>query len=173
MLYKTKLGEFDLSDEEVITFPNGIPGFEDLKKYAVISLEETLPIFWLVSLDDDTVALPLIDPWMILDDYEVQLSQEDIDILEIEDPSEITIWTVLTIPVGRPQETTANLKAPIVINLRSGLGCQAILEGYEIKHSLKDPSEESESEKVGTTESNESVKTDRRYRPTPDKSGDR
>lgn len=50
----------------------------------------------------DNVALPIIDPWMILEDYEVQMSQEDIEILKVEDPSEIVVWSILTIPVGKP-----------------------------------------------------------------------
>ncbi len=136
MRYKTKLGEFDLSDKEFIIFPNGIPGFEDLRRFTVISLEETAPILWLVSLDDDNVALPVIDPWMVLEDYEVQMSQEDIEILKVEDPSEIVVWSILTIPVGKPQEATVNLKAPILIDLKTGLGCQTILEKYEIKYPL-------------------------------------
>ncbi|MEN3043198.1 MAG: flagellar assembly protein FliW [Fervidobacterium sp.] len=136
-MYKTRLGEFDLNENEVLFFPEGIPGFESLKKFAIISLEETRPIFWLVSLEDETVALPIIDPWIVEEDYEVELSQNELQILKIEDPNDLVVWCVVTIPIGKPEETTVNLKAPIVINLKNGIGLQVILEKYELKHPIK------------------------------------
>ncbi len=135
-MYKTRLGDFELEDNEIITFPNGIPGFEHLKKFAVISLEETKPIFWLVSLEDETIALPIIDPWLIKEDYEIELSEDELKILNVEDPSDIVIWCVVTIPFGKPQEATVNLRAPIIINLKSGIGMQVILENYDLKHPI-------------------------------------
>lgn len=136
MIYRTKLGEFDLKDNEIITFPQGVPGFENLRKFAVVSLEESAPLCWLVSLEDDAVSLPLIDPWIILEDYEVELSENELKLLKVEDPGDLVVWTVVTIPVGKPNESTVNLKAPIVINLRSGIGAQIILEKYELRHSI-------------------------------------
>lgn len=136
-MYKTRLGDFDLNENEILFFPEGIPGFESLKKFAIIALEETRPIFWLVSLEDETVALPIIDPWIVEEDYEVELSQNELQILKIEDPNDLVVWCVVTIPIGKPEETTVNLKAPIVINLKNGIGLQVILEKYELKHQIK------------------------------------
>ena len=62
MIFKTKLGEMDLSEKEIITFEEGIPGFDHLRKFAIVSVARTEPIKWLVSLEDKDVALPIIDP---------------------------------------------------------------------------------------------------------------
>uniref|UniRef100_A0A7C4W4P2 Flagellar assembly factor FliW n=1 Tax=Fervidobacterium thailandense TaxID=1008305 RepID=A0A7C4W4P2_9BACT len=137
MLFSTKLGELELQENEIITFPNGIPGFEHLKRFSVISLTETNPICWLVSLEDDSVALPIIDPWLVVEDYEVNLSEEDVEVLGVEDPSDLVVWAVVTIPPGSPEQATVNLKAPVVVNLRNGTGLQVILDKYELRYPIK------------------------------------
>ncbi|WP_448376316.1 flagellar assembly protein FliW [Fervidobacterium sp.] len=136
MTYRTRLGEFEINDDEIITFPKGIPGFEELKKFIVLSLPETDPIKWLVSLDDESVAFPIIDPWLVLEDYEVDLSNQDLELLQVQDPSDIVVLSIVTIPIDKPQEATVNLKAPIVINIKKGRGLQVILEKYELKHPI-------------------------------------
>lgn len=137
MVFSTKLGELELQENEIITFPNGIPGFEHLKRFSVISLTETSPICWLVSLEDDSVALPIIDPWLVVEDYEVNLSEEDVEVLGVEDPSDLVVWVVVTIPPGSPEQATVNLKAPVVVNLRNGTGLQVILDKYELRYPIK------------------------------------
>jgi flagellar assembly factor FliW len=135
-VYKTRFGELEIKDNEVITFPNGIPGFEELRKFAVLNIPETQPIQWLVSLEDENVSFPLIDPWLVLETYEVDLSKQDLDILQVEDPSDLVVWSIVTIPIGKPELATVNLKAPVVVNIKKGIGIQVILEKYELKHPI-------------------------------------
>ncbi len=137
MIYETRLGTLEIQDNEVIEFPEGIPGFEDLKKFAIISLQETLPFLWLTSLEDKEVALPLIDPWIIKKDYAFILTEEEQKNLKVKEQSELVVWSVVTIPLDSPQSATVNLKAPIVVNLKEGIGKQIILEEYDIKCPLR------------------------------------
>lgn len=140
MKYETRLGEIDINENEIIVFEKGLPGFENLKKFSIVSLKDTLPVLWLVSLEDESVSLPIIDPWIVNREYEFEISQEDIEELEIKDKEKVAVWVILTIPHGKPEETTVNLKAPIVISLESGKGKQIILdnEKYKIKHKISD-----------------------------------
>jgi flagellar assembly factor FliW len=135
-VYKTRFGELEIKDNEIITFPNGIPGFEELRKFAILNIPETRPIQWLVSLEDENVSFPLIDPWLVLETYEVDLSKQDLDILQVEDPSDLVVWSIVTIPIGKPELATVNLKAPVVVNIKKGIGIQVILEKYELKHPI-------------------------------------
>lgn len=146
-IYKTRLGEFDINDDEIITFPGGIPGFENLRKFFIVSLQETAPISWLVSIEDEQVSFPIIDPWIVKEDYEIELSQQEVAELEVEDPSELIIWCIVTIPLGKPQEATVNLKAPIVINVKKAKGIQAILENYDMRYPLMDATKSDEEKK--------------------------
>ena len=65
-------GEIDIDDSKIITFENGIIGFSDLKKFALIFDSEKKNkggISWLQSLEDGNMALPVLDPLIVKPDY--------------------------------------------------------------------------------------------------------
>ena len=145
MIFKTKLGEMDLSEKEIITFEEGIPGFDHLRKFAIVSVARTEPIKWLVSLEDKDVALPIIDPWIVRLDYHVDISEKDVQDLGIEKNEDVSVWCVVVIPKDKPDDATINLLAPIVVNMKNGKAKQIIMETdeYTIKHRIKDELERS------------------------------
>ena len=145
MIFKTKLGEMDLSEEEIITFEEGIPGFDHLRKFAIVSVARTEPIKWLVSLEDKDVALPIIDPWIVRLDYHVDIPEKDVQDLGIEKNEDVSVWCVVVIPKDKPDDATINLLAPIVVNMKNGKAKQIIMETdeYTIKHRIKDELERS------------------------------
>lgn len=138
MLCETKIGEVEVSESKILLFEKGIPGFEHLRKFTIVELPETKPFCWLVSLEDANVALPIVNPWLVRVDYSFELSEADRMELKIEDPNEIEVWVVVTIPADAPGEATVNLFAPIVINRKLNLGKQVLLEGseYRLKHRI-------------------------------------
>lgn len=154
MIFKTKLGEMDLSEKEIITFEEGIPGFDHLKKFAVVSIPKTDPIKWLVSLEDENVALPIIDPWIVRLDYHVDISKKDVQDLNIEKEKDVSVWCVVVIPKEKPDDATINLLAPIVINMKNGKAKQIIMETdeYTIRHRIKDELERSKKISLKKTE---------------------
>jgi len=143
--FKTKLGEMDLSEKEIITFEEGIPGFDHLRKFAIVSVARTEPIKWLVSLEDRDVALPIIDPWIVRLDYHVDIPERDVQDLGIEKNEDVSVWCVVVIPKDKPDDATINLLAPIVVNMKNGKAKQIIMETdeYTIKHRIKDELERS------------------------------
>ena len=145
MTFKTKLGEMDLSEKEIITFEEGIPGFDHLRKFAIVSVARTEPIKWLVSLEDRDVALPIIDPWIVRLDYHVDIPEKDVQDLGIEKNEDVSVWCVVVIPKDKPDDATINLLAPIVVNMKNGKAKQIIMETdeYTIKHRIKDELERS------------------------------
>jgi flagellar assembly factor FliW len=122
-----RFGECTFAESEVVRFPWGLPGFAALRRFLVLSVDETDGYIWLQSLDDLSVALPLCDPWSIFDDYEAPLPQYAKQSLGIE---RADCFCVLCVLVARPGtgETTINLLAPIIINLESRIGRQVTLE---------------------------------------------
>ncbi len=145
MVYKTRVGEIDVQENEILNFENGIPGFDKLRKFALISRENDDPIQWLVSLENELVALPVINPWFVCIDYSLNLSQNDLQELSIENQADLKIVAILTIPREKPSETTVNLLAPIVINLKNNKAKQVIQEEspYSVKHLVRDEIERS------------------------------
>jgi|UniRef100_A0A7V3VTH6 flagellar assembly factor FliW len=136
MIFETKIGSYDIKEESIFKFAEGIPGFENLKRFAVLSRADTEPIKWFVSLEDKNVALPIIDPWLIFKDYSFTLNEEMLK--RIENPKRENVLIFCVIDLHRPN-VTVNLMAPIVINIEKGIGSQIIVEGtkYTSRHSVK------------------------------------
>lgn len=138
--YKTRVGEMEVEDSEIIEFEEGIPGFEYLKKFVILTLEDTYPIMWLLSLEDDLVSLPIIEPKLIKVDYQVQIPEKVVKKLGIENSEDAAVFAVMTIPHEDPEKATVNLKAPLIISRKTNKGIQYILESdeYQTKHNIRD-----------------------------------
>ena len=129
-----RFGPLTYRETEVISFPWGLPGFASLRRFVAVSMASQDKFVWLQSLDDLSIALPTIDPWAVFDDYKPQLPAYAISSLEIERPEEFVTLCVVVVTPGAA-EMTMNLLAPIVVNLRKGLGRQVTLEtgGYSVR----------------------------------------
>ncbi len=114
-------------EAEVLSFPWGLPGFVQLRRFIVLQVAEHASFFWLQSLEDTAVALPLIDPWTLFDDYDPRLPSYARVALDLQAPEEFTILAVCVVGTGA-REMTVNLLAPIVINLRTQTGRQITLD---------------------------------------------
>jgi flagellar assembly factor FliW len=137
MKLQTKyFGEIEVVGDKVITFPHGIIAFEDKKKYVLIDSEdEKLPISWLQSIDDPNLAFVVMDPFVFKKDYEFDIPQDAITELGIKEPEDVHILVILVIPENI-RKMTANLLAPLVININTKQGKQVILDDtrYTTKH---------------------------------------
>lgn len=143
MLVKTKFfGEIELDDQKVITFDNGLIGFENLKKFTLIynsETEQNNTITWLQSLDEQMVALPVLSPFSVMADYNPVVEDETLAKLGELNPENTVIFLTLTVPSDITKMTT-NLKAPIIINAETKKGCQVIAENpdYVVKYNIFD-----------------------------------
>lgn len=137
--FDTKLGNVEIDTDKIIDFEYGIPGFENLTKFALLQPESTFPIMWLVSLEDKDVAFPVILPQLIRSDYEIILPEDITDYLQLEKPEDAVVICILTIPHNK-EDITINLAAPVIISLRNKKGLQLLIESseYKIRHYLKD-----------------------------------
>ena len=70
----SRFGEMEIEEESIIEFRHGIPAFEELKRYIIISLEGDDNFYWLQSVDDGDIAFILADPFNFTVDYEPVLS---------------------------------------------------------------------------------------------------
>ena len=153
MLVKTRFfGEVDIEDEKILTFDNGIMGFEDMKRWTLIyDIEKGFegPISWFQSLDMAELALPVINPYTVTAVYEPVVEDELLKPLgEFKDEELVTLLTI-TIPSEDPSKTTANFRAPILINPVNRKGIQVIVnnEDYPIKFSIYESVQKMKAEK--------------------------
>lgn len=124
----TRFGDWEINDQtDIIYFAEGILGFEKLHKFVIIDPGDKTLIVWLQSLDNPSVAFPMIEPAFFNLDYKVNLLEHDLQALELENLLGTQIYTILTIP----QDVTlmsANMKAPVVINTELKKGRQVVLQ---------------------------------------------
>ncbi|WP_346877353.1 MULTISPECIES: flagellar assembly protein FliW [unclassified Clostridium] len=124
-------------EKNIITFNNGLPGFESLKTFVLEEIEGSEPFKTLKSTEDVNIGFVTIVPFDFKVDYEVKLTEAVINSLKIEAPEDVLILNTVTLN-SDVKKITTNLKAPIIINSKNNLGYQMILdrENYSIKHPL-------------------------------------
>ncbi|HWQ30247.1 MAG TPA: flagellar assembly protein FliW [Negativicutes bacterium] len=138
MVIKSKFfGEIEMDDNSLITFEDGIPGFPDLHKYVIIPDDENECLSYLQSLEQRNVCFIIMPSVFIDNSYDIEISEVTVNKLELEVPEDALIYTILNIP-EHFKDTTANLKAPIIINSKNNRGIQEILddERYSIRHRI-------------------------------------
>lgn len=136
MLIKTKYhGELEINPENIITFEHGIPSFEEEKAFILLELDSSF--FVLQSTTTPLVAFLLTSPFTFFPSYQVELSDGVIEALKIGNQEDVAVFGILT--AREPfDETTINLKGPVVINSKEKLGKQIVLNdnSYNTRHLL-------------------------------------
>ncbi|CCX89417.1 flagellar assembly factor FliW [Clostridium sp. CAG:590] len=141
MRVQTKFfGEVELDDNKVIEFPNGIIGFEDFKKFAIIyDIEDDrdTKISWLQSLEEPTLALPVVDPLAVTTEYAPMIEDELLKPLGNPADEDLLFLLVMTVPSDMTK-VTANMKAPVIISTEERKGVQLIVDNadYPVKFNV-------------------------------------
>ncbi len=128
-IMSSHFGELEINPDTIFYFENGMLGFDDLNNFVLITEEETAPFKWLLSIENPDISFPVISPWHILSDYNPGNS------IDLETH---VLFSVITFDDGKGN-ITANLKAPIVLNITDQTGEQVILpsEKYNLSHIIK------------------------------------
>ena len=143
MLVNTKFfGEVDIADDKVITLPQGLLGFEDFKKYVILYNSEKSSgndISWFQSVEEQAFAVPVVNPLFVKENYNPVIDDEMLEILGEVDEEGYFVLVTMRIP-SDPKEISCNLKAPIIINPKTLLGCQMVVENeeYSIRYNVYD-----------------------------------
>ena len=128
----SRFGELDVSNKEIISFKEGLLGFEHLKKFFIVDPGDQTLILWLQSSEDGNVAFPIIEPKIFLPNYDVKLVPAEIASLNLESVKDIWVYSILTIPQDITQ-MSANIKAPIVINNKTKIARQIVLQDSKLE----------------------------------------
>ena len=113
----------------ILHFREGIPGFENLTRFTLLQDENLLPIVFLVALEEPRISFPVVPIQRIRPDYALRLSEEDRKALELSGESkpgqDLLCLAILNLGEGA-QPATANLFAPVVVNLQTWTAKQVI-----------------------------------------------
>lgn len=134
-------GEQTIDPSTVINFPNGIPGFEDQTRFKLFHQESENPlIFWLQSLDDESLVFSVAQPSIFNINYDFVLTDAEEAILEIEDTSDVLILIILHKDSSDQSAVKGSIKSPLVINSAKRIGLQKILAQVDQSIILTDTS---------------------------------
>lgn len=136
LLNTIRFGKINIDDRSVLSFPNGIYGFTELTKFAIVNCKETMPIYWLQSVEEGDVSLPVIDPFIIKHDYVIDVDDKELKAIKVEQEEDVIVYNVVVMPKDI-SKITVNLVAPILINTKNNLAKQVILsmeQDSEVKY---------------------------------------
>ncbi|OCA89023.1 flagellar assembly protein FliW [Pseudobacillus wudalianchiensis] len=128
-------GQIEIKEEDIWNFHHGIPGFADEKQFTLLAFPDNEAFFVLQSVNTRELGFISANPFAFFPDYDIQLDEATVEMLELQKPEDAAVYVILTI--REPfNETTANLQAPVVINTSNQKAKQAILNDsrYHTRH---------------------------------------
>lgn len=126
-----------LTEPDLLTLSlaGGVAGFPQSERFALVELSPTSPLFRLCSLDQPGLDFLVVPPAVCFPDYAPVVDDASAARLALTDAQDALLLLVLT--VGEDAgSATANLMAPIVINVRTRQAAQVVVEGT---HPLRAP----------------------------------
>ena len=133
-------GGITYAEEELVFFEDGLFGFEEYRKFLPVSLEENSDAaLCLQSVEDESLSFIVMNPFILCGVYEPVVSKEDLDKLGVEKEENLSYYVICVIR-DTAEESTVNLKCPIVVNTVTREARQVILESdkYGFRHPLKE-----------------------------------
>jgi flagellar assembly factor FliW len=132
-----RFGTLEVPEDKIISMERPILGFERLREFCLVEMDELAPFMWLQAIDDPKVAFMVLNPVILFPDYRININSMEIAELQVSDLSKVETYVVVTFS-DKPEEVSANLQGPILINTANNKAKQLVLVNseYRVKHSL-------------------------------------
>ena len=133
-----RFGEIDIDENRIFEFVLPIIGFDTLKKFVILEPGKETLFKWLQSVDDPTLAFPIISVSTLNIDYSIDLPDNVVDMLEVTSVDSLLVMNITSIPQDNPKATTINLLAPLIFNVDTQKAGQIVLSGsgYDISYPM-------------------------------------
>ncbi|MBN9421610.1 MAG: hypothetical protein BGO63_05180 [Candidatus Accumulibacter sp. 66-26] len=125
------LKEVPVDPETVFTFAEGLAGFAQCKRFKFFHEEGKPTVFWLQSLDQSDIMFPIVAPEMLDLEYQIELSDADCALLDLEKAEDAAIVVILY--RNEASGIAANTRSPLILNLKNRKGMQKILQDVQPK----------------------------------------
>lgn len=137
LIRSAQFGELEVNESQMISFPDGIPGFPEEKLFAYFLNDSESPFSFLQSVQEEQLLFLLVDPFAFFPDYEFVLDDEIAEEMNLSAENPPQVFLIATVK-GSFAGMTVNMVAPVVINPAGRLGCQTVLHGsgYSLSEKL-------------------------------------
>ncbi|MCX8031320.1 MAG: flagellar assembly protein FliW [Thermodesulfovibrionales bacterium] len=120
----TRFGLLTVDETKIIHFPEGIPGFTDLKRYILIDHRDTV-LKWLQAIDDPDVAFIVVEPHYLDSNYKINIDDNIRHFLDLVEEENLAILVILR---REGENIIANFNSPLLLNAETMRGIQVLLE---------------------------------------------
>lgn len=145
----SRFGIIEVEDSSIITMSKGPLGFEQQTKFCLIQHRPDTCFRWLQSVDEPSVAFVVVDPSEFFAGYEIEISDTDAARLGLADPDDALVLAIVTV-ANQGKDITANLAAPVIVNSKTLVGMQVILQDdrLSVKHPIVNRAQQVSEDKV-------------------------
>lgn len=129
-------GEIEIEEKGIINFQEGLPGFDNARKFVLLGSSSENSLFkWLQSVDLPELAFAVVDPFLVKKDYDIHIRDSDLQRIGAERMEDIQVYSIVVVPEDI-LKVSINLKAPVIINTKNKNGAQIVLDTdkYGVRH---------------------------------------
>jgi flagellar assembly factor FliW len=133
----TSFGQVSYDAGAVIEFPRGLPGFDRRRRFLAVRFPDSDPLVFLQSLEDAALCFITLPVLAIEPRYRLEVSAEDLVLVALPEGrrprigEDVLCLAVISI---HPEGPTANLLAPVVVNLQNRRAVQAVAPEPRYSH---------------------------------------
>lgn len=121
----SRFGALDVPADRVLHFPQGLIGFPKARRFVILDHRPGSPFKWMLCLDQPDIAFAVVEPARMVPDYQAPLEQAARALAT--DTADVALFVIVTIP-SDPTAMTVNLMAPVVVDVRTRVSRQLVLE---------------------------------------------
>ena len=132
----TRFGDVSVTEEDILTLDEGLLGFSELHKFVLLDDPGDEIFAWLQSCELADIAFPVLEPELFDQNFKLTLTKHDMSLLGAQSMERLRAFSIITIP-NDAKEMTANLKAPLIINVENRRGRQCVLQENHLN--IKEP----------------------------------
>lgn len=125
------LKNVEVDPQTLFTFPAGLAGFENCKRFKLFHEEGKPTVFWLQCIDDTSVMFPIVAPEQLDLEYQIELSDEDCALIGLKDVANAVVVVIIYRDEAQGGKIAANTRSPVILNLETQLGMQKVLHSVQ------------------------------------------
>ena len=131
----TRFGTIEIDSSKIIYMPVGMLGFPGKRRFILLERKESKPFLWYQCVDAPSLAFVIMNPYLFTPDYSLDIKQVMKEMSWDEDKAEdLSIFVVVNIPHGVPERITANLMAPLILNINKLEALQKVFHDSQYSH---------------------------------------
>ncbi|MGO0063602.1 flagellar assembly protein FliW [Brevibacillus fluminis] len=126
-------GEIEIEEKQIVTFSHGIPGFEEETEYVFLPLDDSQ--FVIMQSVRSALYFIVVNPFPIYVDYHFEIPRAELTQLQLESEKDVVVYNIVVLR-DELEESTVNMQAPLIVNIRSMKGKQIVLNQFQVKQPL-------------------------------------